>query len=92
MATDKTEKSAVKEKKAEHKGEAPGAWAATVGGAGLGATAGYAVVSINQSKRGVMGAVADGAHKLLDQFKTPSGEDVPVADAGTPSSNVLMAR
>ena len=30
--------------------------------------------------------------RALDQFKTPSGEDVPVADAGTPSSNVLMAR
>jgi peptidoglycan/xylan/chitin deacetylase (PgdA/CDA1 family) len=30
--------------------------------------------------------------KALDQFKTPSGEDVPVADAGTPSQNVLLAR
>jgi hypothetical protein len=30
--------------------------------------------------------------RSLDQFKTPSGEDVPVADAGTPSSNVLMDR
>ncbi|MFN9161525.1 MAG: polysaccharide deacetylase family protein [Alphaproteobacteria bacterium] len=29
--------------------------------------------------------------RALDQFKTPSGEDVPVADAGSPSSNVLMA-
>lgn len=28
----------------------------------------------------------------LDQFRTPSGEDVPVADAGTPASTVLMAR
>lgn len=30
--------------------------------------------------------------RSLDQFKTPSGEDVPVADAGTPASNALMDR
>jgi peptidoglycan/xylan/chitin deacetylase (PgdA/CDA1 family) len=30
--------------------------------------------------------------KALDQFKTPSGEDVPVADAGSTPSNALLAQ
>ncbi len=48
-----------------------GKWAATVLGAGAGATAGYTAAAVSQARRGIMGTIADKVHGALDAISTP---------------------